>query len=476
MRKLFSITLALAIIVSTLMVTPLFASAADPILIGFEDGGAELSGTLSDDAAIVTTTASDGLDTKALHIVYDGLGKGATNAAAKSTWILSNGNKNLVDGSSAAAGFDFKIDGTYSKFGTYQSRSNPANPTLFSMVAGQETTPLVAARFTRERTETGWGEGPETWEIMFTNGRLNWIGSGVKVEKDTWVSINLTFDLTAGTYDAYVNGVKVKEGLKIGNVTDSNGYISNATAIKQLRMTASTISHYNADVWSTWGVYIDNISFSNFADLEYQGGKIIDDNGNVPEKILPVNNPVLTFNNNIVDFNLTINGTPIADEKIVKGSGSVYTIKHDPFEWGTEYTIEGTATDLYGSTDDVELTFTTAPAVESMIEVVGFFNADGKKITELESGDLKAKLRFWQSSEKEYTYMMALYKEDGDKVGMINLTADAVTTSEKYVAKELTFAVPDDFENCYAQIIVWDNLTDRNVYTSDYFYGQRTIR
>ncbi|MBE7031194.1 MAG: hypothetical protein E7409_07200 [Ruminococcaceae bacterium] len=477
MKKLWSIILATVMIAGTFPAMPtVFADNANSFSLDFEDGDASANyGTMSGGAERVTVKDKNGNDTKALSIKYDGLGKGGSPTTT-SNWSMA-GDSALVTGEEIAFGFDFMIDGTYTIAKTYQSRNNPGHPTLFSVVAGSETTPLVSAKYIGGRGESDWNAGPKQWEVMFTNGRLTWVGSGVIINPDTWVSVNLVLHLKTGTYDAYVNGTKVKEGLKIGHVTDNTQQVSGGSNLKSMKIAAGTTGHYNVDIYSTWQVYVDNISGAVYQPLSYLGGKVVDDKGNAVTNVLPVNNPMLSFNNEIKTFNLTMNGTAIAATDIVKGQGGEYTIKHTPFAWGTEYTIAGTATDIYGKTVNVSLEFTTVPAVDNMIEVMGFYNAESKELTALESGNITAKLRFWQTQQSTYTYMMVLYQKNADgKIEMKNIAADTVTSAEIFAEKSISLAVPEEFENCYVQIVVWDNLTNRSIYTADDFYGARTLK
>ena len=238
----------------------------------FEDDYTGLSGAvsaLSGSAAVVTTTGKDGNPTKAVSVKYDGLGKYYVGGVATPSNVTTQGNIDIKDdtnkivaGSDVALGFDFKIDGTFSIAGTYNSRQSYAFPTFFCMSTGAgETTPLVGAKYTRANGEAGWNVGDDTWEIVFSDGRLNWVGSGVVLNREQWATIDLDIDLNAGTYDAYVNDIKVKEGLRIGHITDSSSYISGTSNVAGIKLSASAVGHYNADVTSTWGIYVDNITY-----------------------------------------------------------------------------------------------------------------------------------------------------------------------------------------------------------------------
>ncbi|MBE7031193.1 MAG: hypothetical protein E7409_07195 [Ruminococcaceae bacterium] len=230
----------------------------------FEDANAAIADaymTKSGSASIVSATDKDGNPTKALSIVYNGLGKGG-NPDVTSTWALTNSN-GLVTGTEVGIGFDFRIDNANTKAGDYDTRNNPGYPTLFPVTtAGGETTPLVAARFTRERGEyPAYYNGPYTWEIQFADGRLNYIGSGVEIGVNDWASIYLALHLEEGTYDAYINDAPIFKGLKLEKVDSTGTRISNTSTLKALKVNAINSGHYNADTYSSWGVLLDNITY-----------------------------------------------------------------------------------------------------------------------------------------------------------------------------------------------------------------------
>lgn len=247
------------------------------VAINFDDEAYGL-GTASGAASIVTTAGKDGNDTKALSIKYDGRKK-YSDPGETSTWNVEDKTNMLVNGTEATFGFDFKIDGAYTYAGDYATRNNPGYPTFFVVTTDKgETTPLVSAYFTRARGEyPAYVNGPYTWEIQFANERLRYVKSGVEIGVDQWVSIDLVFHFAEGTYDAYINGVPSVKGLKIPMITGSD-YLSGASAISKFTINAGTVSHYNVDTASTWGVYLDNITYDTFSwqDITAADGTFLD--------------------------------------------------------------------------------------------------------------------------------------------------------------------------------------------------------
>lgn len=262
-------------------------------IIDFEDADSAINerlSTIGGSASITSTTDKNEKATSAVSLKYDGLGKNTSDVTVQSSYTLKN-DDGLVNNTNAYVSFDFKIDGEYTKAGTFGSRFNPGRPTFAYLNLGTvgETTPLVAATYTREKYDDSttvwedWAKLPDTWEIGFANGRLNYVGSGVEIGRDEWVSITLALDMTAGTYDAYVDDKLVLTDLTIGNVTSGSKSMAGGTNLKRFNVNACTVSHYNSNNISTWGAYIDNISWgeipSSASAVSASGAKLVKADG-----------------------------------------------------------------------------------------------------------------------------------------------------------------------------------------------------
>lgn len=173
---------------------------------------------------------------------------------------------------------------------------------------------------------------------------------------------------------------------------------------------------------------------------------------------------------------LKLDGAEIAPEKII-GSDGTYIIDIDRFGWNTEYSLTGEATDVFGNNTEISLSFKTKEQPEFNIEVAGFFDENGNKLSSITSGKLNARL-IYESSRSSSTYlaMLCLYRKDNDVLELVDICAKSNTSAPAY--EEISLAVdvePYDSEY-FASVYVWKMLSESILFDADSYYGNMTLK
>jgi len=379
----------------------------------------------------------------------------------------------LVTGTKLQMSFDFRIDG---------SSMTTAEPKVMRFRSGTSTGEW--SEFLMKIKHNG-----TNWDITFVNTDYNDYDVLCSVAADTWQKITLIFDLENGTYDAYAGGNVLSDMMLLessqdtGNTTDADKVITRADI--------SDVQFHNCGVYSFANsvatthdsiYYVDNIELCQYNTPQFTKSYIVAFNGEEvsdTSSVSAMDTLYLKFNKDVETFNLTLNGETVSNSDIKsKGNGAYAYEPSVPLLWNTTYTLAGTATDVTGENCIVtDYSFTLMQQPANIIQVIGFYDSDGKKLSELTSGNITAKLRFWQTANSTYTYMLVMTKTTSGKLQKVKVAADKTeaVAGAGYTEKTVTINVPSDYENSTVRLLVWDNLVNRVPYQQNVFAGVREL-
>ena len=295
-----------------------------------------------------------------------------------------------------------------------------------------------------------------------TQWGVDYIGD---VETHKWHRIQMIFNPEEGTADYILTtNIDGNGESSVYEIRDANLGISGCKGISNLRF---------FPYLHNGRIYLDNIELFNYTDLKLMSS--LPQKGS--ENVLPVNPISVTFNNELRDFALSLNGVETDQNLWKKSEGNTYTYSPaEPLRWNTEYILTGTSTDIYGTSCDIEIPFKTAVLPDSLVEICGFFGSDGNQLESITSGNVTAKLRFWQAMEREYTYIAVLSRTNDGASEMLGGCAGYIKTADNMKEAEISLNVPEDYADCSISLYFWDNLQNREPYSKSLITGMRSLK
>lgn len=282
-------------------------------------------------------------------------------------------------------------------------------------------------------------------------------------ETGVWYHISAIYNPYTGYYKVSV----LKDG-------DTNAFTAEVTDAKVVPKGA-TLSLLNFQIklhssyiteGTTPKIQIDNFKFKSTPAIAID--KATPSSG---EAVTPSAELALGFNVEPAALSVKLNGSDIT---LTANSDGTYTyVPSVPLVWGDSYTLTGEATDKFGEKCSINIPFSVMTQPDNLIEYGKFVDAGGNELTALSSGEVTAKLRFWPKSEQTYTYFIALYEKDGDRMKMKDIKC-AQGTFSAMTDKEITINVPDA-ENYFVKVFVCDTLLSRKLFSGSEVYGQMIL-
>lgn len=200
-----------------------------------------------------------------------------------------------------------------------------------------------------------------------------------------------------------------------------------------------------------------------------------------PEKggsiISPSSDINVKFTNEAESVKFLLGDTEISKDEIEKVSATEYKISpKNPLVWGEEYTLGGEAYDNYGQKCEIDIPFSVSEEPDNFIELLGFYDKDGRKISNLISGNVTSKIRLWQKEKGVYTVICGVYKNVDGKIKMLSASCDVIDTSDKMKDISLSGSIPENTENCFMRVFIWDSFKKRVPYKEDIIYGKTELK
>ena len=215
---------------------------------------------------------------------------------------------------------------------------------------------------------------------------------------------------------------------------------------------AAAISNLNFGVGGATGdYYIDNISIREIS------GPIVDETNLTEGMSLSTSCPEFQFvfrNNEVKKVNAYLNDEQLTADVLKwneNGSLSLFPL----LAFGENYTLKLSAEDMFGNKKDFEYDFQAIEQPQKLIEIKGFFDGEGDRISAIKSGDITAKLRFWQKDAASYLLLAGVYKEIDGKINMLSLSAPKTISAEGALAEDtITVSVPSDTKDCFVRVFI----------------------
>lgn len=279
---------------------------------------------------------------------------------------------------------------------------------------------------------------------------------------DGWNSLRVVVDLNERTLKLIVNGTEAvdAEGNADFKIPFSSQYGSAGQMLANVKIPSTASAK----------LYFDNISYRQLDAPVLTSSSV--KNGD----ILSVTCPEIrmSFKNDITALSLKINGEDMQASNIVKNADGTYSA-FPSLVWGESYSLVGVMEGLYGTESTFTINFTTAEQEGNLIETVGFFSGS-ERIYSLTSGDVTAKLKFWQDEPQTYLYVAAAYKNTDGFIEMVSPLSFGEFTSEGNLAeKDITVTVPSDIENCFMKVFVLKDSLTRVPYEQSLFSGSMVL-
>lgn len=231
---------------------------------------------------------------------------------------------------------------------------------------------------------------------------------------------------------------------------------------------------YGANVTEgkTAGMYLDNIVIRMDDEITLIESSPVQGAADV----VPGDRVKLQFNSKPETVSFTLNGIPVKEtEFTVEEDGSVVFEFENLLQWETEYILRGTAVDAYGNTCAANLNFTLRVQPDYWIETLGFYDENGERLSEIKSGEITVRMRFWQLQPVCYTYTAGLYKQDSQAIEMLGAVCKEKQAETGMFEEELTINVPENCENCFIRTFVWNEASQRVPYGKQFYYGNGTL-
>lgn len=265
--------------------------------------------------------------------------------------------------------------------------------------------------------------------------------------KEGWNSVRVVADLNEQTLMLIVNGTVAEDasGNSEFEIPFSSKVGSTDGQLINVRIQGTTAA----------SVYLDN-----FAYRQLYAPVLSNSSVKSGDKI-SVTCPEIRmgFKNETTALSLKLNGEAVDESSIIKNADKTFSAFLS-LQWGESYTLEGIAKGPYGAESSFTLNFTTDEMPEKLIEIEGFYDEGGKRVHNIKSGKISAKLKFWQKEESGYVYLAGVYKEEGGRVEMISLSSNQCETTEALCEKDISVTVPDDGGDYFVRVFVLkDSLT-----------------
>ena len=295
-----------------------------------------------------------------------------------------------------------------------------------------------------------------------------------KVLEDGWNNILVQIKRETQSLNLYINGELLKDGSGKSDFVfpcaGSEGYFPIGDIdVSNIRHQTVAASNYSGGADAC--IYYDNISYREITAPIFKASSVKD-----WEK-LSVTRPEikLSFKNFPRGATLYLNDTPIEESNIRKVSSNELMV-YPALSWEQSYTLSGKILGEFGSEKEFSLTFETGSQPDTLIETVGFFS-EGRRVFAPESGNISAKVNFWQNTPKSYILIAACYKEIDGRIKMVSISSPvAFTSANVSEEKEVTVQVPEDAQNCFVEYIVLKDTLSRMPYESTLYSGSQVLK
>lgn len=524
MKKLISLTLILTFILALIAVSPAMAT----MYIGrhnntvyfesnFEDipsGGVEGNSVTADKFVIMPNALTD--TNTALKMSFD------SDTGDLTRWrpqVTGERTAPFVSGANSVIEFNLMVDSSSDEAsepcildlvtGAKAYARNPQAPDPWANTAVQGTD----YELTDFLAKLSYNDVSGKWELSFSkqeDGGSEKVKTFVKLcelDADKWYRVVCIFNLAEGKFGATCDG-QVLSDLAIFKKGGTAEELVKLSGLLDINLYNQADCYEDESVRKASTYYIDDIKAYKTPELTFAEGFAIDSDGvkiSDSSKAMAADTLVIKLSNEIAKTELTLNGSAVSKDSFVeidrttviekaslKADGTVtcdmekvidvtyaYLPKETlaPLNWDDEYTLSGSVTDIYGNTKEIEdYSFATVPQPDNLIQITGFYDESGKKLDNLTNGEITAKIRFWQKAQSPYTYMLLLTKGIEGIPLMTDIKAGEATLSggAGYTEKEIKINVSDCTDSTLS-LLAWDNLSGRNPYSDNCFYGKKVL-
>ncbi|MBQ4630467.1 MAG: hypothetical protein IJB70_05770 [Clostridia bacterium] len=216
---------------------------------------------------------------------------------------------------------------------------------------------------------------------------------------------------------------------------------------------------------------IDNISIRTYPEVKFVSSYP----GENSEPIHPSETLIVETSGFANKLDLMLNDSPVSEDSVTQ-NGNIFIIKPQRLSWDTEYKLSGTVFDMFGSSDSFEISFKTKPMEDVSVDIIGFTNENGEKLTSLVSGIVKANLIYEaKESDNSFTAIAGLFKEADGIVELVDIVSFSKPRAGTYEIVEFSLNVPEECENMFIDVYMWKSLPSRELFDTKAYYGKTRL-